>query len=134
MNKFIGKEIKTRVSRIWLDEEGILRIDYFPGSEETLEDAQTNHAALIEIAGKKKYPVFINSGNQKYVNREARIYYTKNAPKVATAIAGLITSTYIHVLANFYMELNRAINKNTLPLKFFKSEAKALAWLRDYRD
>jgi hypothetical protein len=132
LNGNIKKEIKTRVARIWLDEEGIAGIVYLPGSEETLEDAEINHAALIKINGGKKRPLFINPELQKSVSREARIYYTKHAPEVATAVAGIITSPFIRIMANFYIVLNKTINTDDFPLKFFISEKKAFDWLREY--
>ena len=132
MNGNRKKEIKTRVARIWLDEEGITTIVYLPDSEETLEDAEANHAALTKINKGKKRPLFINPGLQKSVSREARMYYTNHAPEMATAVAGIITSPFVKVMANFYIGLNKIINKDDFPLKFFKSEKEAIEWLNQF--
>lgn len=131
-NQNTGKETITRNAKIWLSEEGIVWAVYSTGSEETLEDAEVNLGAVEKVCRGKKYPIFINPGPHKAVSREARIYYVKNSPKYATAIAVLMTSSFAKVLATFLSSLNKTINKGKFSVKFFLSEDKALDWLREF--
>ena len=135
MNENKKKEIQTRDTRIWFDKErGIVRAVYSQGSEETLEDAEANLAAMAEISGGEKWPIFINSGNHRSMSRDARMYYIKNAPQLTTAIAVFVTSPFAKVLASFLLSLNKSINNNKFPVKFFNSEEQALIWLRNFSE
>jgi hypothetical protein len=132
MIKNMQEEIKTRVARIWLDEDGIIRVVYSPGTEVTLEDAEEIFAIIKRISDGKIRPCFVNPAKQKSISREARMYMTINAPEILTACAVLITSPLTQIIANFIIGLNKLINKEAIPLKIFTSEKKAFDWLREY--
>ena len=66
------------------------------------------------------------------MSRDARVFYTTEAPKYVTAVAVLIHSPIQKVIASFLLSLNRKINKNEFQLKFFNSEKEALLWLKKF--
>jgi len=132
LNKNNIKEIKTRNALISYDEKnGIIRAIYAPGTEEVLEDAENNLSAVGKISKGRKFPILI-IGDHKSMSRNARVFYTTEAPKFVTAIAVLIHSPIQKVIASFLLSLNRKINKNEFQLKFFNSEKEALLWLRKF--
>jgi len=134
LNGINKNEIKTRTSRIWLDEEGIVRIVKLLGVEETLEDAERNIAAVIKVSGDKKRPIFIDGSLLKSITRKARMYYAKNIPKLARAIAPLIKSTFSRVLVSFLTGYIKRVENANVPIKSFKTEKLALDWLKEYLD
>jgi len=132
LNENTQKEIRTRNARICLNEEGIIFFIYLPGSEDTLEDAEANVAAIGKVGGGKKRPIFIQPGTHKSMSRESRVYYMKNTPPLATAFGIHTMSPFQNVLATFMSALNKTINKDGFPMRFFNSQEKALVWLRSY--
>jgi len=132
IDKKMEMEIVTKSFRMWLDDHGIVTVVSFLRSEGTIEDSKESLAALLKISGGKKRPVFVNPDRQKSITREARIYSIKNAPDVATAVAILITSPVMQIIANFLIGMNKTINNGNFPLKFFTSEKKAIEWLKQY--
>ena len=134
LNDNLADQIITRTSRIWLDVEGIVRIVKLPGAEETLEDAERNYDAIIKVSGQKRRPIFIDGSLLKSVTRKVRVYYAKNIPKQATAIAPLTKSSFNRVLASFLQPLIKTIYKGDFPFKIFTSEKEAIEWLRGHLD
>ena len=121
--------ITTRTQKIWLGDDGIVRYESHPGSEESLEDAQENVKAGASLSGGMKRPILINSRGIKSLRREARMYYAgeENA-KHTIAAAIVISSPVARVIANFFMGLN----KTKFPTRLFTSEEMAIAWLKEF--
>jgi hypothetical protein len=63
--------IETRVSRIWLGEDGILRVINRPGAEFTLEDAVANHEATLKITGGRRVPILVDMRRSSLALRSA---------------------------------------------------------------
>ena len=118
-NKNINKEINTRNARIWLDQEGIIRVVHLPNFEKTLEDAEVNCQAVIKIAKNKKRTVLIYPANDGLpVSRNVRIYYIKTAPQFAITVAALVKSPLTQVLASFLLAMNKNSIMRTCYLRF----------------
>ncbi|MDH4263379.1 MAG: hypothetical protein OEV78_10085 [Spirochaetia bacterium] len=129
----MSNEINTRNAKIWKTKEGIVKVVYRPGTEETLEDAETNLSALQEFSRGERLPVFINPNSQKSMSRDARLYYIKNTRQIASAVAVLRTSPFSHILSIFLLVLNKTMNNNLFSLRFFTSEDMAMDWLKNYK-
>src|SRR5262245_49992741 len=83
----------TRTAKIWLDADGILRINTFPGLEDTLDDAKQNVAVCAKVAAGKRRPILIDMRNLKAQGREVRAYYTgPERTKLNLAVAILVES------------------------------------------
>lgn len=119
----------SRVARLWLGEDGIVRIIHVPGAEVALEDAKETMAAYLKINQGKRRPLFIDTKTMKSMTRETRQYYSGGeAAKVASAAAIIVGTPVSRVLGNFYLGLSNP----HLPSRLFSSEDEALEWLKGY--
>jgi len=119
----------SRVAKLWLGEDGIVRIIHVHGADVTLEDAQETMAAYLKINKGKKRPLFVDTKTMRSLAREARKYYAgEEAAKVASAVAIIVGTPVSRVLGNFYIGLSNPL----LPSRLFSSEDEALEWLKGY--
>jgi len=124
-------EQTVRVARLWLGDDGIVRIIHIPNAEVTLKDAQETMAAYLTINQGKRRPLFIDTRTMRSIAREARHYYAgTEAASVASACAILVGTPVSEVLGNFYIGLSNP----HLPSRLFTSDDEALAWLKEYRE
>jgi hypothetical protein len=121
--------IKTVKTKMWLGEDGVVRIIWIPGAEVTLEDAQETMEAYLKIYQGKKRPLLIDTKTMRSFAREARKYYAgEEAAKVASAVAIIVGTPVSRVLGNFYLGLSNP----HIPSRLFVSEDEALEWLKGY--
>jgi hypothetical protein len=119
----------VRVAKLWMGDDGIVRIIHIPGAEVTLEDAQETMAAYLKLNNGKRRPLFIDTKTMKSMTRETRQYYAgEEAAKVASAAAIVVGTPVSRVLGNFYIGLSNP----RLPSRLFSSENEALEWLKGY--
>ena len=119
----------VRVARLWLGEDGIVRIIHVPGAQVTLEDVKETMAAYLKIYQEKKRPLLVDTKLMRSFAREARQYYASDeAAKVASAAAIIVGTPVSRVLGNFYI----GISNPHLPSRLFSSESEALEWLKGY--
>lgn len=124
-----SEAITTKVSKVWLGEDGIARVIHTPNAEVTLEDAKETMAAYLKINKGKRLPLFVDTKTMKSLAREARHYYAgEEAAKVASAVAIIVGTPVSRVLGNFYIGLSNP----HLPSRLFTSDAEALEWLKGY--
>jgi hypothetical protein len=116
-------------SRLWLGDDGIVRIIWIPGADVTLEDAKETMASYLKINKGKRLPLFVDTKTMKSLAREARRYYaSEEAARVASAVAIIVGTPVSRVLGNFYLGLSNP----HLPTRLFSSEDEALKWLKEY--
>ena len=121
--------IETEVAKVWLGEDGIIRIVNLPGVEVTLENITEINRHLKKLSKGKKVPVFNDIRGVKSITREARLFASgEKSAQVSSAAALLIGSPLSKVIGNFFM----GINKPPYPTKLFTSEKKALEWLEGF--
>ena len=120
-------ESLTRTRRYHLGEDGILWSISLPGAEETLADAMENMCAARSLVNGRRYLVLADMRQLKSVEREARAYYAR-PESMALAAAILIRSPVERTMVNFWLTLN----KPRFPVRFFTSEAEAVAWLQGF--
>ena len=119
----------TRTGKIWLNTDGILQIETFPGVEDTMEDARENVAACAKCAAGQRRPILIDMRNIKAQSREVRAYYTGPETKnLLVAIGILVESPMSRMIGNFFL----GFNKMDMPTRLFKSEDEALTWLKGF--
>lgn len=122
-------EQNSRVAKLWLGDDGIVRIIHVPGAELTMEDVQETMAAYLKLYKGKRRPLLIDTKTMKSMAREARHYYAgEEAVKVASAAAIIVGTPVSKVLGNFYLGLSNP----HLPTRLFTSEDEALVWLKGY--
>jgi hypothetical protein len=122
-------EQASRVAKIWVGQDGIVRIIHTPGAEVTLEDAQETMAAYKKLNNGKRMPLLVDTKSMKSISREARHFYSGEEAAACAGAAALIVGTPVSkVLANFYLGLSNP----KLPSRLFTSEDEALVWLKGY--
>jgi hypothetical protein len=123
--------IETRVSKIWLGEDGILRTTFIPDAELTLEDAIEIFHASKKVTGGKKAVSLVDARNVKSATSEVRKYGAREETVIyRAAIAVLVSSSITRALGNIFMRLN----KPPYPSRLFTTEAEAMEWLKDFLD
>ena len=118
-----------RAARLWLGDDGIVRIIWGPGAEVTLEDARESMAAYLKINEGRKRPLLVDTKTMKSLARGARQFYAgEEAAQVASAVALIVDTPVSKVLGNFYLGISNPL----LPTRLFTSEDEALQWLKGY--
>jgi hypothetical protein len=127
--KMKDEVIETEIAKVWLGEDGIVRVINFPGVEVNLENFTEIYNTVKKLCMGKKVPVLDDIRGIKSVTRETRLFVTgKDAAQVGSAVALLIGSPVSKVIGTFFLGLN----KPPFPTKLFTSEEKALEWLKGF--
>lgn len=122
-------ELISRIAKISVGEDGIVRIVHVPGAEVTLEDAHKVMAAYHKLRKGKRLPLLIDTRTMKSLARGARHFYAGEEAAACASAAAIIVGTPVSkVLGNFYLGLSNP----HLPSRLFSSEDEALAWLKGY--
>ncbi len=121
--------IETKIAKVWLGEDGIIRVVTLPDVEVTLENITEINRNIKKLIMGKKVPVFTDIRGVKSITREARLFASgEDSAQVSSAAALLIGSPVSKVIGNFFL----GINKPPYPAKLFSSEKKALQWLKGF--
>jgi len=119
----------TKVARIWLGDDGIVRVIHNVDAVVTLEDAQEVMSTVMKLRSGVSRPLLVDSSSIKVLARDARQYLAgEDAAKVATAAAIIVGTPVSRVLGSFYLGLSHP----KTPSKLFTSEKDALEWLKDF--
>jgi len=121
--------IVTRTGKIWLGEDGVLRLIYSSGAKVTLTDVKENVVVASKIINGKRRPALTDFRGLKSMTREARVYYSgEEVAKYVNAGAVLIGSPVSKIIGNFFLGLNKSI----IPNRLFTSESAAIEWLKGF--
>lgn len=126
------KEIVSRTGRTWIDEEqGILRFQAAPGTDQGLADAKENIEAIVALSGgEKKYPLLVDLTRCKAWNQEARAYYGRlEARSSYRALALLGRSPTSKMIGSFWFAM---YGERDAPTRVFTVEADAISWLKGF--
>jgi hypothetical protein len=123
--------ITTRISTVFLREDGVLQINIKPDNEFSVFDFNELVGAAKEIGNGQKFLNLIIVGNNTLPDNDARIGSCSKAGSVyKNADAFVIKSLAQTLVANFYMKFNKPF----VPTKFFNNEEDALIWLKQQCD
>ena len=122
--------IETRTTKIWLDDDGIIKIVTKPGvTKQTLSDAVENMEAVDKMRQGNKRPLFIDIRAAMSTSAEGRRYYARaELGEHFSAGAFIIDSPLSRVIGSLYL----GISKPPFPVMLFDSPEKALDWLRGF--
>ena len=122
-DKPIG-EIRTRVGKIQLRDDGIVQLVIDPGAKYTLADIGEGNEGIVKLSKGQQRPVLVDARNIKSVDFAAR----KEAATFAeiTSAALLINSALSRMIGNVFI----TVNKPSIPVRLFTSEAEAVEWLK----
>lgn len=122
------KEVRLPYGEIWLGDDGIMRHEFYRGTEIGIAKAKEIGAALIKVCGGKIRPVFSDGKGIKSLSRDARIYFASEEISHWSSAVASYNTPIIRALGKFYTILN----KPPYPIKYFGSKENAIEWLREY--
>ena len=121
--------ITTRVNKIWLDSNNIIRINTEQGANVVLEDVEAVKAACLKVRVHNKHPILSDVRGLKSVTQEARKKSADESIEEYTSAFGiLVDSPITQIMGNFFVNFT----KPPFPTKMFFNENKAIAWLKQY--
>lgn len=119
--------ISTRISTVFLRDDGILHIKIKPDNEFTVFDFNELVSAAKNIGDGKKFLNLIIVGKNTLPDDQSRIASSSKKGSIYKAAdAFVINSLAQRIVANFYLK----INKPFVPTKFFNNEEDAVVWLK----
>ena len=122
--------IETRTTKIWLDDNDIIRIVTKPGiTKQTLSDAVENMDALEKVRLGRKRPLFVDIRGAMSTDAQGRKHYSR--PELVdhfTSCAFIVDSPLSRVIGSLFL----GMNKPPFPVRLFTSEADAINWLKGY--
>ncbi len=115
--------------RIWLGEDGIMRIEYPPDCNLTLEDVRELNRRHREISMRCR-PLLAYADSVAAAEHEAQQFASDpDVVEVVSALAIIVKSFFTRAMADIFIKFN----KPPYPTRVFTNEADALAWLEEYR-
>jgi hypothetical protein len=121
-------EIRTRVGKIWLREDGIVQFVMDPGAKFTLADTREGLAGIVKISKARRRPLLVDARNLKSVDFAAR-HETAAFEEIKSA-AILIDSAVSRMIINVFL----TANKTNYPTRLFTSEVAAVEWSKEFLD
>ena len=121
-------KLKFDFGEIWLGDDEIIRLIYYPNTEIDIDKAREIGFVIAEISRGKKRPMYVDSRNVKNANLEARNHLASTEVTRWTSAIGSYNNPITYILAGLYIK----INKPPYPIKVFKSEEKAIEWLKGF--
>ncbi|WP_437996724.1 hypothetical protein WMF26_38000 [Sorangium sp. So ce185] len=122
--------------RVWLDDaNGIVRVEFAPGTHQTIQIAREVIAGINSITSGARRPALVDLTRVKAADRDARSYYgSPEATASWSAAALLVDSPLSTTIANIWMAVFSTIHgKRANPSKIFSDEAAAVEWLKGFR-
>lgn len=125
------ERIKTKINEKWVDENGILWMKVLDGAHidlpSLIEDSEVNPI----LTGNKKALAIYDARGFYTMTDEATDYLRSgilNKTRIATAV--ITDNLGTRLIVNFISR----IKKTDSPLKMFKCEETALAWLKTFKN
>ncbi len=124
--------LKTKHSEIWLDEEGILRVDIQENAELEAEEVKNCFDAYTQMGINKNNKVLqlMTTGENVTIDKEGRDYAAINGKDFFIASAIVSTSLATRLIVNFF---NIFYKSQIVPFKMFDNEESAKRWLYKFK-
>lgn len=122
--------VTIRTAKLWKGDDGILRGEALPDSDETLDDAKEQFAAQrAQWFRGTPLPFLMDIRGCRSISREARAHFAgPEAAQMFAAVAILIGSPLTRAIGNFFLGLNKPI----MTTRLFTSKDEAIEWRRTY--
>ncbi|MFN8299526.1 MAG: STAS/SEC14 domain-containing protein [Chitinophagales bacterium] len=118
---------ETELGTYWFDEEGILNSVSSP-AKRTLENTRYNFDLVQKLSEGSKPCLLVQLCKSPIPSRETQAYVKQRLPDTYTAMAMLSDSGVGELIMNILFKLQ----KPPIPMKTFKDEEKARAWLSGF--
>ncbi|WP_426417534.1 hypothetical protein [Aestuariirhabdus sp. LZHN29] len=115
--------------RVWMEEDGIMRVDYGPDAHITLE-AVRNVAERAYQLCPRRHPALIVAQRTAKVDSDALTFLQSDDYKRISAAVAIMTRT---PLEKFLMRMYTTVHPPEYPVRGFTCEEEALVWLEGYR-
>lgn len=123
------KVFQTRTSKVWLGEDGIVRLISLPVKAISLADAENNWAAVAEAGQGVARPILGDIREVRGISREARKFYASDdTARIVSAIALQVDSPISRMIGNLFL----GFNKPPAPVRLFGNNDEAIAWLKGF--
>ncbi|MEW6470434.1 MAG: hypothetical protein AB1458_16090 [Bacteroidota bacterium] len=126
----VNQRFHTRVSEIWIGDDGIMRVVFAKNATIDLADMEEAYRIFSDMGfgpGKKKSRQLL-SGGPVTLKKEAREYADRTGQDFFVA-AALVSDS---VLMRFVINLFNTIHRHGVPFRIFSNEANALSWLKTF--
>jgi hypothetical protein len=120
--------VQTRSARVWLGEDGIIRIRAHGRQREELDDAIANVSAVARVGEGVKRRLLVDLSEAGPQSNECREHYMSRESKTNVSAMAIVTGS---LLGRIVGNLILGSNQTSVPVRLFPSEASALAWLED---
>ena len=115
------------VARVWLGDDGIVRIVYPQDCELTLDVMQAVHQQHIEITTDKR-PLLVHAESIASAEYEAQQFASRDdVVELVSAMAIIVKSVFTRAMADLFMKFH----KPPYPTRVFNDEESAIRWLRE---
>ena len=115
-------------ARVWLGEDGIVRIEYPQNFNLTLQVMQAVNQKHRRIAADKR-PVLVYAESVASAEYEAQQFAsTQQTIELTTCLAIIVKSFFTRAMAELFMKFH----KPPYPTRVFNDEQAALAWLETF--
>ena len=124
----IVKTISFPSMRIHLDKQGLIHVKYLEGQLIDVKEKILEKHALQEMTTGVKHPILISFESYVTITKEAKEYSILIEPEQPfLAVAILVENLAYQLMADFYFKFY----KPKIAYKVFKSEDKAVDWLKE---
>ena len=113
--------------RMWLPEDGVVRLVWSPPVPSGLEDSIATIEAMIELTGDRPAPLLVDVRDAGPQDRAGRLEFI-NHPEVVAAVAIVVGNPLSRMMGNFFMN----VSKPKKPGRLFDDEAAAVEWLKGF--
>lgn len=129
LNPKDGVEVHTALtSRIWKEDDGIVRIVSNEDTESTISTVKEELEIFKKLGGGKKILIIGDATGVVRMTKEARDFVSsEEAGKVVGKMAGLSHSTTGKLISNFVIK----VHKPKVPTKMFSDVDTAIKWLKN---
>ncbi|HKI53127.1 MAG TPA: hypothetical protein VJ987_03310 [Anaerolineales bacterium] len=128
MQKIINSEIRNRVAKIWLREDGIIQMVVDPRAKYTLADTRESLESIVKASKGKRRPLLADVRNIESADFATR--QETAAFEEATSVGVLIDSRVSRLIGNVYINFSKPV----IPTRLFTSEAEAVEWLKEFME
>jgi hypothetical protein len=119
--------IVTQTAKIWLGEDGIIRIVSRKTAPGTIADSMELWHAVKTAGGGITRPLFADIRNTSLIDSESRKYFARTETReLISAVALLVESPFSRVIGSLFLGINRL----PVPIRLFTLENQAMEWLQ----
>lgn len=121
------KKIETPQYRIEFGADRIVRFNWAPGAEVTIEIARQSYADTLKIVSPLPVGLLVKVDGVRNMDRASRVFFSRLEGIAAAALVG--GSPVARIIGNLFIGLNRSPMN---PVRLFAAEEEAVEWLKGY--